>query len=839
MAERRPGFWRSGPFLALLLLLALVLPAEFIANDRPVLLWRGGEWTSPALRRPTEAQIGGHLPIPADFHDPAVQALLAAQGAWQAWPPIRFAPDTVAPGMPQAAPAAPGWRHLLGTDDQGRDVLARLVWGLRLSLLFGAIVTAAALLLGALMGAVQGWYAGAVDLVLQRLTEIWSGVPLLFLLMMLAGALVPNLWLLAFVMALFFWMGIAGLTRAEFLRLRGQDFVRAATALGASGARIMRVHILPNALAPVIATAPFLAAGAMTLLASLDLLGLGLPPGTPSLGEMMAQARNNLQAPWLAATAIVALGGVLLVLTLLGQRLRDVLDPRLASARRTVQPLALPSRHPGAVLEVLALEVDFGTVHAVRGASLAVAPGEAVALLGDSGSGKTVTVLAACGLLPPQVSRIAGSARIAGQEMVGAPEALRRRVLRDHVGLVFQEPAAALNPLQPVFRQVTEAAATAGLSRQQAVLRATELLNLVGLAEVVARPRDLPHRFSGGQLQRAVIAMAIARRPILLLADEPTASLDGELRAALLALLDDLRRRLGMALLLVTHDAEAARAVASRILVMAEGRIVAEMPADAPAESAPAPLRRLLAPPMALPRRPAPPGRPLLAARGLTVRYGGTTALDGVDLTLHRGRTLAVTGPSGCGKTSLALALLRLVPAEGEVLLDGAPVPPGRAWRRRIQPVFQNPAATLSPRLTVAETLAEPLMIHAPAMPATARRAAVDRALAEVGLDVAHGARRPAQLSGGQRQRVAIARALITAPEVVVLDEPTSALDRSVEAEIIALLRRLQVVKGCAFLLVTHDPRVVAALADEELRLLAGRMRDAAPLHPGPRGALP
>ncbi|CAH0313142.1 putative ABC transporter ATP-binding protein YejF [Roseomonas sp. CECT 9278] len=216
----------------------------------------------------------------------------------------------------------------------------------------------------------------------------------------------------------------------------------------------------------------------------------------------------------------------------------------------------------------------------------------------------------------------------------------------------------------------------------------------------------------------------------------------------------------------------------------------------------------------------------MLAARGVVVRYGrGTPVLDGVDLALHRGRTLAVTGPSGCGKTSLALALLRLVPSQGEVLLDGAPIPPGRAWRRRVQIVFQNPAASLSPRRSVAATLTEPLLLHARGLDAAARAARVAAALAEVGLDPALGARMPAALSGGQRQRVAIARALIAGPDVLVLDEPTSALDRSVEAEVLALLARLQAARGFACLLVTHDPRVVAALADDELRLEAGRVR--------------
>ncbi|WP_439599382.1 ATP-binding cassette domain-containing protein [Falsiroseomonas sp.] len=826
------GPFRAWPLRLLALVLLLVLPAEFIANDRPVLLLIDGVLSSPALQRPTERSLGGSLPIPADFHDPAVQALLAARGAWQLWPPIRFAPDTVAPGLPQAAPAPPSRQHWLGTDDQARDVLARLVWGLRLSLGFAVLVTGLSLAIGLTLGAIQGYFAGATDLVLQRLTEIWGGVPLLFLLMMVASAIAPNIWVLAGVLSLFMWMGIAGLTRAEFLRLRGQDFVRAAIAMGAPPLRIIRLHILPNSLAPTLSVAPFMAAGAMTMLAGLDLLGLGLPPGTPSLGELLAQARNNLHAPWLAAAAVGTLGGLLLLVTLVGQHLRDAMDPRLAPARRQVVPLALPAGD--AVLEVRGLQLDFGATHALRGVNLTIEAGQAVALLGESGSGKTVTGLAIAGLAPPQATRIAGSIRLAGQQLLGLAEPARRAVLRDRIGLVFQEPGAAFNPLHPVLRQVTEAAATAGLGAAAARARAAELLTLVGLPDPIDRPRALPHQFSGGQLQRAVIAMAIARNPLLLIADEPTASLDAALRGALLALLDGLRRRLGMALLLITHDVDAARAVADRIAVMDQGRILADLPlAGLAAARQPAlepALGRLLVPQPAPPRRPPPPGPPVFAARGIFLRHGARQVLHGIDLTLHRGRTLAVTGPSGCGKTSLAMALLRLVPAEGTLLLDGRPLPAGRAWRRRVQVVFQNPAGSLSPRLTLGAILAEPLVLHLPNLSPRLRAERVRAALAEVGLDPALASRRPAALSGGQRQRVAIARALIAGPDVLILDEPTSALDRSVEAEVLALIARLQAARGFACLLVTHDPRVVAALADEELRLEAGRIIGFRPL---------
>ncbi|WP_191085511.1 ATP-binding cassette domain-containing protein [Roseococcus microcysteis] len=809
---RRRSLWALG------LVLLLVLPAEFVANDRPILLWLDGRLLVPALQPVTEAMLGGTLPIPADFHDPAVAALLEARGAVSLWPPIPHGPASIPPGLPAAAPAPPSALHWLGTDDQSRDVLARLIWGARLSLVFAVIVTASSLLIGLPLGAWQGYAAGRTDLVLQRLTEIWSGVPLLFLLMIVVAALAPSVWVLAATMSLFFWMGIAGVTRAEFLRLRAQDFVRAALAAGAGPARIMRVHILPNAMGPVLAMLPFLMAGAMTMLAGLDLLGLGLPPGTPSLGEALAQARNNLQAPWLALGAIAALGGLLLLLTLLGQALRDAMDPRLPARRTTITPgdAMVPE---GAVLAITDLCAGFGETPALRGVTLALRPGEAVALLGESGSGKTLTGLIAAGLAPPQLGFISGSVRLMGAEMLGAPEPRRRAALRRHLGLVFQEPGAALNPLHALHRQVREAVEAGGLHGAAARAETDALLRRVGLPEASRRPRALPHQFSGGQQQRAVIAMAIARRPALLVADEPTASLDAPLRAGLLDLLAGLVRERGMALLLITHDLDAARRATTRVAVMGEGRILADLPWEVALRAPPPALHRLMPRPPARARAAAPAAVPVLEARDMTLAFPGAAPLiEGLELQLHAGRTLAVTGPSGCGKTSLALALLGLFPGavRGQVLLHGRPLAESPGWRRRVQIVFQNPATSLSPRLSVRDIVLEPLVLAGERRPVEARLVA---ALAEVGLPPALADRRPHQLSGGQRQRVALARALITRPEVLVLDEPTSALDRHVEAEVLRLLAALQARHGFAALLITHDPRVVAALAHDVLAL--------------------
>ncbi|HEX5321642.1 MAG TPA: ABC transporter permease [Stellaceae bacterium] len=322
-ANRR-GFWSLWLFLVLF---GLSLVAELIANDRPILIrYEGGLYT-PILHDYSERSFGGFLGSPADFSDPSVVKLITDKGGWIVWPLIPYSYDTItrAPGPYPSAPSRDDW---LGTDDQGRDVLARLIYGFRISVLFGLALTIASSAIGVAAGAVQGFFGGYVDLGMQRFIEIWSGLPVLYMLIILATFVQPDFWWLLGLMLLFSWTALVDVVRAEFLRARNFDYVRAARALGVGDATIMFRHVLPNATVATITFMPFILNGSITTLTSLDFLGFGLPPGSPSLGELLAQGKNNLQAPWLGITAFLVLSIMLSLLTFVGEAVRDAFDPR-------------------------------------------------------------------------------------------------------------------------------------------------------------------------------------------------------------------------------------------------------------------------------------------------------------------------------------------------------------------------------------------------------------------------------------------------------------------------------------------------------------------------------
>jgi microcin C transport system permease protein len=322
-ASRR-GYWSLWIFSALF---GLSLIAEGLANDRPLLLRYDGRLYVPVVRAYPETAFGGVLPTEADYRDPAVQRLVEARG-WMAWPPIPFRYDTIDWALPGPAPAPPSVRHWLGTDDQGRDLLARLIYGFRISVLFGLVLTLASSLIGVAAGAVQGYFGGWTDLLFQRFIEIWSGLPILYLLIILASIVQPSFWWLLGLMLLVSWMSLVGVVRAEFLRARNLDYVRAARALGVRSPVIMARHLLPNAMVATLTFLPFILNGAITTLTSLDFLGFGLPPGSASLGEVLAQGKANVQAPWLGLTGFFVLAVMLSLLIFIGEAVRDAFDPR-------------------------------------------------------------------------------------------------------------------------------------------------------------------------------------------------------------------------------------------------------------------------------------------------------------------------------------------------------------------------------------------------------------------------------------------------------------------------------------------------------------------------------
>ncbi|MGP8170763.1 ABC transporter ATP-binding protein [Rhodoblastus sp.] len=500
------------------------------------------------------------------------------------------------------------------------------------------------------------------------------------------------------------------------------------------------------------------------------------------------------------------------------------------------------------LLSVRDLSVAFGRgdrqVLAVDRVSFDVRKSETLALVGVSGSGKSVTALSIMRLLPyPPAWHPSGSILFNGRDILSLRESELRKVRGGDITIVFQEPMTSLNPLHTIEKQIGEILLLhAGLSGAKARRRIVELLAQVGIQDPESRLQSFPHQLSGGQRQRVMIAMALANEPDLLIADEPTTALDVTVQAQILKLLRELQQRHGMAILFITHDLGIVRRMADEVAVMKLGQVV-EAGATEQIFTAPRhDYTRMLiaAEPSGAAPAADPKAREVLAARNLKVWFpikkgffGRASeyvkAVDGVSLALRKGQTLALVGESGSGKTTLGLALLRLIRSDGAILylgrnIDGLSSREMRPLRKELQIVFQDPYGALSPRLSVAEIVEEGLLIQNRGLSAPERRAIVARALADTGLDPATMDRYPHEFSGGQRQRIAIARALALDPEVVVLDEPTSALDRSVQAQIVDLLRELQTRRGLSYLFISHDLKVVKALASDIAVMRDGRI---------------
>jgi len=505
------------------------------------------------------------------------------------------------------------------------------------------------------------------------------------------------------------------------------------------------------------------------------------------------------------------------------------------------------------LLEIRDLSVCFGhrepSCGSVKGVSLHIERGEVVALVGESGSGKSVTALSVLQLLPyPHANHPTGSIRLNDVELLNASRKTLREVRGNKVSMIFQEPMTSLNPLHTIEKQITETLGLhKGLVGRQARERTLELLRWVRIPDPEQRLNAYPHQLSGGQRQRVMIAMALANEPELLIADEPTTALDVTIQAEILELLKDLQAQLGMAMLLITHDLGVVRRMAGRVYVMNQGEIVEEnLVAEIFARPRHHYTRHLLASEPRGEAVKATTGAPVLLGvkdlrvwfpikAGLmrrTVAY--IKAVDGVDLVLREGHTLGVVGESGSGKTTLGLALLRLERCEGSIHFAGRALQGLRSrqlqsYRRQAQIVFQDPYGSLSPRMSVAQIIGEGLQVHGLGGDSRQREAAIVQVLEEVGLNPEDRHRYPHEFSGGQRQRIAIARAMVLKPRLVVLDEPTSALDMSVQAQIVDLLRALQVRHRLSYLFISHDLKVVRALCDEIIVMQGGKVVEAGP----------
>ncbi len=501
------------------------------------------------------------------------------------------------------------------------------------------------------------------------------------------------------------------------------------------------------------------------------------------------------------------------------------------------------------LLDIEALSVTFptpnGPLRAVQDLNLSLSAGETLALVGESGSGKSVTAHALLQLLPPQAQQ-QGSIRFQGVELCGASPAVLRRIRGDRVGMIFQEPMTALNPLHTLERQVGETLLIhQGISPRKARQQVVELLRQVGFPDAAHRLQAYPHQLSGGQRQRVLIAMALANRPDMLIADEPTTALDVTLQAQIIDLLIELQRASGLALFFITHDLGIVRHLAGRVGVMQRGQLV-ELGTVAQVYAQPqhAYTRQLLAvQPQGRALPVAADAAPLLRVQDLQVKFRlpgshwfasprTLTAVSQASFTLKTGSALGLVGESGSGKSSLGFALLRLLPSSGAIYfqqhalhsLRGRHL---RPVRQHLQIVFQDPFSSLSPRLTVQEIVGEGLAIHRLTRTSAELCRRVTAVLEEVGLDASALARYPHEFSGGQRQRIAIARALVLQPRLLILDEPTSALDRSIQAQIIDLLRDVQARHGLSYLLISHDLSVIRALCAEVLVMRAGHIVEA------------
>lgn len=801
--------------------------------------------------------------------------------------------------------------HVLGTDRTGNDVLWQALKSIRTAWVIGSLATVAmlppALIFGISAGYFKGWIDDVIQYVYTTLTSI-PGVLLIGACVLMMQVYIDThpgmfptsaqradlrLFLLCMILGLTGWAGLCRLLRAEALKLRELEYVQAARAFGISHARIMARHLLPNVMHIVLITVVLQFSGLVLYEAVLSYLGIGVDPSMNSFGSMIEKARLEMSRDpmiwWNLLTAFLFMLALVLSANLFSDAVRDAFDPRARAFRPKRFKLgALGAKLGGtggegqlavgasvmvsqdtAVLKVsdldIAIDADEQIRYAVKALALTVQRGETFALVGESGSGKSMTAMALMRLLPEALRVVRGQVALAGVDLTRLSEASMRSVRGARAGMIFQEPGTSLNPVMRISEQILEPIERhTALRGAQARERAVQWLGRVGIPDPEVRIDDYPFQFSGGQKQRIMIAVALAAEPELLIADEPTTALDVTVQAQVLALLADIQKEMGMAVLLITHDLAVVRHVANTVALMRHGEIVETAPAEQFFAAPKHPYARELF--EAIPtfakrgRALSPQGQKLalqstapqvadqsdvvLAVEQLQVHYpirkgllrrvvAYNKVVQGVSFKLHANETLALVGGSGCGKTTIAKTLLRL--------LDGSAAISGRAtidhydildakgadlsvMRGQVQIVFQDPFASLDPRMRVGEILHEGIAALRPEWSVTEQHRRVADLLERVGLPANSVLRYPHEFSGGQRQRIAIARALAVEPKILILDEPTSALDVSVQAQILDLLKELQQQTGMAYLFITHNFGVVEYFADRVAVMEGGQI---------------
>ena len=809
--------------------------------------------------------------------------------------------------------------HVLGTDRTGNDVLWQALKSIRTAWVIGSLATVAMLPPALIFGISAGYFKGWIDDVIQYLYTTLTSIPGVLLigacvLMMQVyidthPGMFPTsaqradlrLFLLCMILGLTGWAGLCRLLRAEALKLRELEYVQAARAFGISHARIMARHLLPNLMHIVLITVVLQFSGLVLYEAVLSYLGIGVDPSMNSFGSMIEKARLEMSRDpmiwWNLLTAFLFMLALVLSANLFSDAVRDAFDPRTRAFRPKRFKLNAPSPRSistppfidgptiGATLSAassvlnvtdldIALDTDDQLRFAVKALALTIHRGETFALVGESGSGKSMTAMALMRLLPEALRVVGGRIELQGTELTHLSEAAMRSVRGARAGMIFQEPGTSLNPVMRIGEQILEPIERhTALRGAQARARAVQWLGRVGIPEPEVRIDDYPFQFSGGQKQRIMIAIALAAEPELLIADEPTTALDVTVQAQVLALLADIQKDMGMAVLLITHDLAVVRHVADTVALMRHGEIVETAPADQFFVSPKHPYARELfdaIPTFAKRGRAlsaqgqAREGRELsapaknsvagvefsiqttevLRVEQLQVHYpirkgllrrivAYNKVVQEVSFTLHASETLALVGGSGCGKTTVAKALLRLL--DGSASINGSAIVEQtsilqasgnalKALRGQIQIVFQDPFASLDPRMRVGAILQEGITALRPEWSTIEQTRRIAYLLERVGLPENSALRYPHEFSGGQRQRIAIARALAVEPKILILDEPTSALDVSVQAQILDLLQDLQQETGMAYLFITHNFGVVEYFADRVAVMDAGHI---------------